>query len=162
MSFESSLIWVERDFLCFGEKPGRWRSLEEDLTYLRSRQVGAVVSLLEIEPALEIYERNGFVTHHIPIQDFHAPTQTQFQECMHILADFHRRRIAVHIHCNAGVGRSGTMAAAWLIYSGKRTLEAVESIRRLKVGTVETDDQYSALLEYEARLRLSNNPKQGF
>ena len=152
MSFESSLVWVDPGFLCFGEKPGRWRPIEEDLQLLQGQGVGAIISLLEVEPSLRLYESKGFFTRHIPIIDFHAPSHAQLSECTQILKDLRGRSLPAYLHCYAGIGRSGTMAAAWLIASGEQAVEAIARIRRAKPGAIESDLQYNALLEFAALL----------
>jgi atypical dual specificity phosphatase len=152
MSFESSLTWVQPGFLCFGEKPGRWRSIEDDIAFLQTHRVAAIISLLEVEPALDLYHTKGFFARNIPVHDFQAPSQSQIVECMEILHQLNARGVPTYIHCYAGLGRSGTMAGAWLIRSGTAPVEAITKIRRARPGAIESDLQYNALLEFAASL----------
>jgi atypical dual specificity phosphatase len=151
MSFESSLVWVQPSLLCFGEKPGRWRAIEEDLDLLYRCGVRGIISLIEQETQIALYLKKGFIATNIPVVDFHAPSQAQIDECMKVISDLHALSKPVYLHCFAGVGRSGTMAAAWLIHGGKEPLDAIRTIRGLKLGTIESDEQLNALFEFAAR-----------
>jgi protein tyrosine phosphatase (PTP) superfamily phosphohydrolase (DUF442 family) len=67
---------------------------------------------------------------HIPLRDGQAPSQEQVSQFLRAVEESPGR---VFVHCGAGVGRTGTMAASYLVSSGKATPEkAVE--RNLTVG----------------------------
>lgn len=66
----------------------------------------------------------------IPVRDGQAPTS---DEVRRFLAAVRSTDGTVFVHCGAGVGRTGTMAAAWLVASGEAG--AREALRRnLSVG----------------------------
>lgn len=154
MSFEDSLTWVHKDFLVFGGKPGRGFELEQDLDVLRSRKIGSILSLVEVETNLPVYRKSGFYAEHVPVPDLHAPTPSQFETCIAFLSEMRSGNIPVYVHCLAGYGRSATIAAAWLIRRGSTAEEAIRTIRRLKAGTIESEEQYNALIEYAVRVQL--------
>ncbi len=153
MSFESSLVWIEKGRLCFGEKPGRWRNILTDLDFLRDNGVRAILSLREQESSLRVYMENGFVAAHLPLIDFAAPSRQQIDDCMRMMEHLLERGGPLYFHCFAGLGRSGTIAAAWLIKRGVAAVEAIDTIRRLRPGAVESDAQYNALFEFAARIQ---------
>ena len=142
--FETSFNWVKSGLLSFGEKPGRTRALEEDLRFLKKAKIGAILSLVEEEPQLENYKESGFLTLHVPVEDFNAPTMEQIENCVRFINE----HPPIYVHCYAGYGRSGTIAAAWLIRQGMSAHEAIRVIRRLRPGAIEVDVQFDALLEY--------------
>ena len=148
MSFETSLKWVNSNVLCFGEKPGKWRPVQEDLEFLKSCGVRSILSLVEEEPQLENYRTAGFDAHHVPVDDFQAPTMEQIDDCIEYIA-VHG---PIYVHCYAGYGRAGTIAAAWLIKNGMSAIDAIRTIRGLRPGAIEVDVQFDALLEYAARV----------
>ncbi len=148
MSFETSFKWVNRDVLCFGEKPGKWRPVNEDLAFLKTSGICSILSLVEEEPQLENYRKAGFNAHHVPVNDFHAPTMEQIENCVEYIAS----HPPIYVHCYAGYGRAGTIAAAWLIKNGMSAMDAIRTIRALRPGSIEVDVQFDALLEYAGRL----------
>jgi atypical dual specificity phosphatase len=144
MPFEHSFNWVNHGILCFGELPGRWRSVEEDLKFLKDQNIRSILSLVEDEIYLDEYRKAGFHVLHVPVDDFNAPTMEQIDTCV----EYIESRGPTYVHCYAGYGRSGTIAAAWLIRNGTSAIEAIRTIRRIRPGAIEVDVQFDALLEY--------------
>jgi len=148
MSFDASFKWLTERTVSFGERPGRWRDVQEDLNWLWNEGIRTILSLVEDESWLSEYQRAGFRAHHIPIDDFHAPTIEQIADSMTIIAEGQ----PIYIHCRAGYGRAGTIAAAWLIHNGTPPIDAIRIVRKLRPGAIEVDAQFDALLEYAASL----------
>ena len=66
----------------------------------------------------------------IPMRDGQAPSDEQVQKFLTVMKNSNGR---VYVHCGAGVGRTGTMAASYLVLTGKTSaMEAVQ--RNLAVG----------------------------
>lgn len=123
--------------------------MHEDLEFLKTSGVRAILSLVEEESQLENYRSAGFDAHHVPVDDFHAPTMEQIENCMAYIASHG----PIYVHCYAGYGRAGTIAAAWLIKNGMTAIDAIRTIRNLRPGAIEVDVQFDALLEYATRIR---------
>jgi atypical dual specificity phosphatase len=60
----------------------------------------------------------------------------------------------VAVHCGAGLGRTGTLLAAYLISEGQTPDEAIDFLRGVRPGSVETLEQEQAIYEYARRLSL--------
>jgi atypical dual specificity phosphatase len=61
--------------------------------------------------------------------------------------------MGVAVHCAAGLGRTGTVLAAYLVARGEEPRAALARVRDLRPGSVETADQERAVEAYARRLR---------
>jgi protein-tyrosine phosphatase len=104
----------------------------EGYAELASRGVTTIVDLraedLKVDKAY--IESLGMELVRIPMRDGQAPSDDQVKA---FLATVDSAEGTVYLHCGAGVGRTGTMAAAYLVNSGQASaFEAVQ--RNLAVG----------------------------
>ena len=63
-----------------------------------------------------------------PVPDFHAPDIAMAQSLLGDLRDRVRRGEGLLLHCGAGIGRAGTMAAALLVTMGTPVAEATATV----------------------------------
>lgn len=78
-----------------------------------------------------------------PIVDYGVPSdRSSFVAFVKKVVDEEIRRDKVVIaHCKAGLGRTGLFASSCLVYAGMPAEEAVQLVRKTRVGTLETGDQ---------------------
>jgi len=134
---------------------GEWeRDLSIDLDRVRDWGASAVVTLLEPKELTllrveclgkEILRRN-MIWFHLPIADVSIPDErfekdwnTAGEELRSIL----RRGLDVLVHCRGGLGRAGTIAARLLIELDMEPAKAIEHVRAVRPGAIETSDQES-------------------
>ncbi len=118
----------------------------EDLDDLRRAGVTAILSLTERVPR-EIVE-STFTHLALPIRDFHPPTPGQIDAAVAFLDRTVETGGACAVHCGAGLGRTGTIVAAWLVHHGKSAADAIAEVRRRRPGSVETAEQEAAIVAY--------------
>jgi protein-tyrosine phosphatase len=63
-----------------------------------------------------------------PIPDLHAPSVAEVQPLLLRLQQLVRAGHGVLMHCGAGIGRAGTLAAALLMHMGVRQAEALSIV----------------------------------
>ena len=78
-----------------------------------------------------------------------APTLPQMQQAVSIIQVSLEDGQPVVVHCERGLGRTGTIIAGYLTTRGLSAQEAIDSIRRLRPGSVETEEQEAVIYEYE-------------
>ncbi len=134
--------------------PGYWDDLEEDLSDMRREGIGAIVTLTEYSLDAKTVRNAGMAYLHLPIEDFGPPTIEQIREfCEFCRQQIEERHTAVVAHCYAGRGRTGTLLACYFVYKGHSAAEALSIVRRLRPGSVESDEQSLAIEEWEQTLR---------
>jgi protein tyrosine phosphatase (PTP) superfamily phosphohydrolase (DUF442 family) len=131
--------------------PGYGGGLGLALDELRAQGFTAVVSLDEAGLSPEVVQQHGLAHRHIPVPDFHPPTQGQADAFVAFVTEQLEQGGQVVAHCQAGIGRTGTMLAAYLISTGMTADEAIAATRRRNPHSVESDDQREFLEQYARR-----------
>jgi ADP-ribosyl-[dinitrogen reductase] hydrolase len=132
---------------------GEWvRDLSLDLDRVRDWGAAAVVTLLEpkelvllgVERLGEKILRRNMLWFHLPIVDVSIPDERferEWSVAGEELRSILRRRLDVLVHCRGGLGRAGTIAARLLIELGMEPTKAIERVRAVRPGAIETNDQ---------------------
>ncbi|MFT4880310.1 MAG: protein-tyrosine phosphatase [Natronomonas sp.] len=117
--------------VCGACRPGHLGAdLEHWTGLLREHGVSTVVCLLSEGESRrwglpDAYSEH-FETAHLPIRDRHLPEPDRLAETLDAL-DRAAESGRVALHCNAGLGRTGVVGAAWLARQGYAPQAAVEA-----------------------------------
>lgn len=121
---------------------GMARPRPTQLEWLRDKGVGAVVSLTVAPPeGIEAFEHI-----HLPVPDMTSPTLDELRAAVLFMQQ--RADKGVVVHCGAGLGRTGTVLAAYLVSRGESAAGALAKVRALRPGSVETPDQEKMIRKY--------------
>lgn len=92
---------------------------------------------------------SAFNVHHIPIANHKPPTVHEMHQGISVIQASLKSNQPVVVHCEAGLGRTGTIIAGYIITCGLSAQEAIDTIRRLRPGSIETEEQEVVIYEYE-------------
>ncbi len=131
---------------------GHQDALAQDLANIRAWGATAVVTLMEdhefdllqVASLGERAETQGLEWHHLPIPDMAAPDWRFAQRWLY--SGLRLRRLLcqgarVLLHCRAGLGRSGTIAAHLVVELGMPPGEAIQRVRHIRPGAIQTQAQ---------------------
>lgn len=132
------------------------RDLKADLAAIRASGASTLITLLEaqefavygVETLPERVADAGLGWFHWPIRDMAVPSEEAqariASEGRALSARLHAGETIV-IHCAAGLGRSGMVAAQWLVRAGLSPDAAIAQVRAARPGTIETEAQEDAI-----------------
>ena len=138
--------WVIPDQLAGSMGPVK----RAELIYLKERGIGALVRL---EWRTISGGEEGLVDLAEPVPDSQAPTFPQIDRIIGFIGDRISEGVAVAVSCRAGIGRTGTVLACYLVHTGHTAQDAMEQVRSLRPGSVESPAQRDFVYLYEERLR---------
>jgi atypical dual specificity phosphatase len=141
--------WIEKPLLAAMSRPEGL----EDLTWLRAQGIQVLLSVTEDPPRREWVNEAGMMLVHVPVVDMEAPTQDQLDHCLSAIGRANERQIGVVVHCTAGLGRTGVVLACYFVTRGLSAANAIARVRRMRPGSIETDDQAEAVDEFARRRR---------
>lgn len=133
--------WILPDQLAGMGRPGLLGREEDDLEALSIAGIKWLVSLTERPYSVEQLRPFGIAARHFPIPDMGVPA---IGPTARLCAEIERalgRGERVAVHCHAGLGRTGTMLAAVLVWLGHTADEAVSEVRATGRGYIQNDAQ---------------------
>jgi len=143
--------WVRENEIAGMSRPlGRAEGL---WAWLAERNVGLVVSLTTQPPDADLLATQGIDLLHLPVPDFSAPSDEVIEEFLARARFYRHEGKAIVVHCGAGIGRTGTMIACYLVDQGMEPADAIELVRKKRPGSVETPEQERAVYALAERAR---------
>jgi atypical dual specificity phosphatase len=139
--------WIDRPHLAACARP----SDPDEFAWLRQQGIQILLTLSEDRPRRDWVDAAGLLVVHVPIVDMDAPTQEQLDKAVSTLIRARSQGMGVAVHCTAGLGRTGTVLAAYFVAQGFTPTAAVARVRELRPGSIETGEQEEAVIEFAGR-----------
>lgn len=157
--FSGALGLVACPGIRIGQSPSRKtpKILNADLEAIKEWQADGIITLVEdyeltmakVEAMPVLAQEAGLWWKHLPIIDMHIPEQMFENQWREAGADI-RARLSqgerIIIHCYAGLGRTGLLAAKLLVEFGIAPAQAVDMVREIDPRRIQNKMQESYVL----------------
>ena len=119
----------------------------EELSFLYHNGVRAVIRMEEQTISADTRGMD-LVDMFEPVTDFSAPRLDQVQRMIEFIDHQLANLKPVVVSCYAGIGRTGTVLACYLVRKGKEPAKAISRIRELRPKSIQTADQEATVYQY--------------
>lgn len=144
--------WILPDLLAAMACPGYFTELSADLDYLAAEGINHIVTLTEF--SLDLPPDTTFRHHHLPVIDFMGPEHSQMLSFCRLVDESAQEGQRVMVHCLAGIGRTGTFLAGYLMWKeGLTARQALSRVRAIRREYVQSVEQEAYLEDWEAWLK---------
>lgn len=139
--------WVIHGSLAGAQGP----TSNRDLMFLKLQTIGAIVRMEErtisgaSQELVDMYE---------PVTDFTPPNPEQLDRMVSFISDqIETWERPVVVTCYAGLGRTGTVLACYLVSTGYSAEQAIRSVRESRPQSIQTREQEDAVFQYQDKLK---------
>jgi atypical dual specificity phosphatase len=148
MSRPEGFSWIDKPNLAALARP----ESADELRWLREQGIDILLSLTEGPPRVDWVEDAGLLLFHVPMIDMEAPSLDDLTRSVSAIQKAHAQNMGIAVHCGAGLGRTGVVLACYFVTQGLTPDNAIARIRRLRPGSIETDEQAEVVGDF-ARLQ---------
>lgn len=117
-----------------------------DLIFFRRQDIRAVLRMERNTISAELGDLHDLYE---PVPDFAAPTLAQIDRMTRWIEDqIENWERPVVVTCHAGIGRTGTVLACYLVYTGYAPQTAIDLVRELRPRSIQTREQEQSVFDY--------------
>jgi len=115
-----------------------------ELEWVRKQGVKSIITMTENPlPKSWIKDINYL---HVPTEDLSAPDIDKIDQTVDFIQERIKNDEPIMVHCAAGIGRTGTILACYLIkYYNLSAKNAIEKVRKERPGSIQSESQEIAV-----------------
>lgn len=131
---------------------------DDDVTFLAGVGIRSIIAALEVPGHRKIFERSGFHYFSLQIPDGCPPTLEQVDR---MLAFYDQCPLPLAVHCEGGIGRTGTLLAVILLHRGLSAAAAIKAVKAIMPPALEIPSQLGFISQCEQHLNRHRQPPGG-
>ncbi len=130
-------VWIDEKLAV---TPMPTNDIVEDLAQT-FKAVAVLVEDWELDYDIQLWDTFGVKVNHLPIPDFGTPSVDNFRALINWITRETENGNSVLVHCVGGIGRSGMVAAAYLISKGSSVDAAIKKVQGRVRGALQIYEQ---------------------
>ena len=124
----------------------------DELDWVLKQGVKSIVTMTENELPESWTEDVKYL--HVPTSDLTAPDMDKIDTAVDFIYERINSKEAVMVHCAAGMGRTGTVLACYLVkYHKHSAKDAIDKLREKRPGSIQSETQEIAIRLYEKHVK---------
>jgi atypical dual specificity phosphatase len=124
----------------------------EEINWIKNQGVKSIVTMTEYGLPQTWVDEIEYL--HVPTEDLTAPDIDKIDSTVDYIAERIKNGEPVMVHCAAGIGRTGTILASYLIkYQKMSAQKAIDLVRKERPGSIQSTSQEIAVSSYEKFLK---------
>ena len=126
----------------------------DEFKWVLDKGIKSIVTVREVPLPSQWIDGADIDYLHLMVEDYGVPNMEVLDEAVNYIDKRIRSGKPVLVHCAAGKGRTGALLAAYMIKNENLTAEqAIEKVRLMRPGSVQSIAQETALSMYEKYLK---------
>jgi atypical dual specificity phosphatase len=127
---------------------------QDEFKWVLDKGIKSIVTVREVPLPSRWIDGTDIDYLHLMVEDYGVPNMEVLDEAVNYIDKKIQSGKPVLVHCAAGKGRTGALLAAYMIKKENLTAEqAIEQIRLMRPGSVQSVTQETALSMYEKYVR---------
>jgi atypical dual specificity phosphatase len=127
---------------------------QDEFKWVLDKGIKSIVTVREVPLPSRWIDGTDIDYLHLMVEDYGVPNMQVLDEAVNYIDKKIQSGKPVLVHCAAGKGRTGALLAAYMIKKENLTAEqAIEKIRLMRPGSVQSVTQETALSMYEKYLK---------